>query len=159
MQRIFWRKVKIEEAIKQKKFDSDVQKAYLNIIYTAGWLQSKMKDLIRNYGITSQQYNVLRILRGKYPHHANPKEIKDVMLDKNPDLTRLCDRMLKLGYIERAICESNRRKMNIVITEKGLALLEELDPIVLKYFQQISSAAKIDFSMLSDMLDELRAGE
>ncbi len=151
--------MKIEEAIKQKKFESDVQKAYLNIIYTAGWLQTKMKDMIRNYGITSQQYNVLRILRGKYPENANPKDIKDVMLDKNPDLTRLCDRMLKLGYIERAVCESNRRKMNIAITEKGLALLEELDPIVLSLFDQISENAKIDFSILSDMLDEIRHEE
>ena len=67
--------------------------------------------------------------------------------------------MLKLGYIERAVCESNRRKMNIAITEKGLALLEELDPIVLSLFDQISENAKIDFSILSDMLDEIRHEE
>lgn len=148
--------LRIEEAIKQKKFESDVQKAYLNILYTASWLQSESRDLYKRHGITSQQYNVLRILRGQYPKHANPKYIKDVMLDKNPDLTRLCDRLLKLGLIEREACPENRRKMNIGITEKGLALLEKIDPEVTLYFEKISKEGQVDFTALSDMLDALR---
>ncbi len=148
--------LKFEEAIKQKKFESDAQKAYLNILYTASWLQSESRDLYKKHGITSQQYNVLRILRGQYPNHANPKYIKDVMLDKNPDLTRLCDRLLKLGLIERAACPENRRKMNIGITDKGLALLEIIDPEVSAYFEQIANHNKLDFALLSDLLDSMR---
>jgi DNA-binding MarR family transcriptional regulator len=148
--------VKIEEAIKQKKFESDVQKAYLNILYTASWLQTESRNLYLKHGITSQQYNVLRILRGQYPNHANPKYIKDVMLDKNPDLTRLCDRLLKLELIERAACPVNRRKMNIGITEKGLALLEKIDPEVSRYFEEKARLNQVDFSQLSDLLDAMR---
>ena len=154
--KVIYTSVKIEEAIKQKKFDSDVQKAYLNILYTACWLQSESRDLYKKHGITSQQYNVLRILRGQYPQHANPKYIKDVMLDKNPDLTRLCDRMLKLELIERAACPVNRRKMNIGITEKGLALLEKIDPEVSEYFEEKAKLHTLDFGLLSDLLDSMR---
>jgi DNA-binding MarR family transcriptional regulator len=148
--------LKLEEAIKQKKFESEVQKAYLNILYTASWLQTESRDIYIKHGITSQQYNVLRILRGQYPQHANPKYIKDVMLDKNPDLTRLCDRLVKLGLIERAACPVNRRKMNIGITEQGLALLEKIDPEVTRYFDKIAHDRKVDFALLSDLLDSLR---
>ncbi|MFN5890795.1 MAG: MarR family winged helix-turn-helix transcriptional regulator [Bacteroidota bacterium] len=148
--------MKIEQAIKQKKFESDAQKAYLNILYTASWLQSESRDLYKKHGITSQQYNVLRILRGQYPNHANPKYIKDVMLDKNPDLTRLCDRLLKLGLIARAACPENRRKMNIGITEQGLALLEKIDPEVSNYFEQIAGQGQVNFALLSDLLDSMR---
>lgn len=152
----FIKKLKIEQAIKQKKFESDAQKAYLNILYTASWLQSESRDLYKKHGITSQQYNVLRILRGQYPNHANPKYIKDVMLDKNPDLTRLCDRLLKLGLIARAACPENRRKMNIGITEQGLALLEKIDPEVSNYFEQIAGQGQVNFALLSDLLDSMR---
>ncbi len=78
------------------------------------------------------------------------------MLDKNPDLTRLCDRLLKLGLIERAACPENRRKMNIGITDKGLALLEIIDPEVSAYFEQIANHNKLDFALLSDLLDSMR---
>jgi DNA-binding MarR family transcriptional regulator len=148
--------LKLEDAIKQKKFESPQVKAMLNIMYTSNWLIGEFRDIYKPYGITPQQYNVLRILRGKHPESVNPSEIKEVMLDKNPDITRLCDRLLSMGLIGRSINSENRRKMNIVITAQGLELLNQIAPLLLDRQQLILNRASIDFGLLSDLLDDLR---
>jgi DNA-binding MarR family transcriptional regulator len=99
---------------------------------------------------------VLRILRGKYPKSANPGEIKAVMLDKNPDLTRLCDRMCTQGLISRSIDEVNRRKMNICITDKGLKVLEQIDPEIQKIENSMVHLQDSESGQLSDLLDKMR---
>lgn len=128
----------------------------LNIMYTANWLMGEFRDVYKPFGITPQQYNVLRILRGKHPESVNPSEIKEVMLDKNPDITRLCDRLLAMGLIGRSIDNDNRRKMNIVITEQGLHMLSQIQPILTERQTQILHRSDINFALLSDLLDELR---
>lgn len=148
--------MKLEEAIKQKRFESPQIKAMLNIMYTANWLMGEFRDVYKPFGITPQQYNVLRILRGKHPESVNPSEIKEVMLDKNPDITRLCDRLLAMGLIGRSIDNDNRRKMNIVITEQGLHMLSQIQPILTERQTQILHRSDINFALLSDLLDELR---
>ncbi len=148
--------MKLEEAIKQKRFETPQIKAMLNIMYTANWLMSEFRDIYKPFGITPQQYNVLRILRGKHPDSVNPSEIKEVMLDKNPDITRLCDRLLAMGLIGRSIDADNRRKMNIVITEQGLLLLSQIQPLLTERQEAILNRAEIDFALLSDLLDDMR---
>lgn len=148
--------MKLEDAIKQKRFESPQIKAMLNIMYTANWLMGEFRDVYKPFGITPQQYNVLRILRGKHPESINPSEIKEVMLDKNPDITRLCDRLLAMGLIGRSIDNDNRRKMNIVITEQGLHMLSQIQPILTERQTQILHRSDINFDLLSDLLDELR---
>lgn len=148
--------MKLEVAIKQKRFESPQIKAMLNIMYTANWLMGEFRDVYKPFGITPQQYNVLRILRGKHPESVNPSEIKEVMLDKNPDITRLCDRLLAMGLIGRSIDNDNRRKMNIVITEQGLHMLSQIQPILTERQTQILHRSDINFDLLSDLLDELR---
>ena len=110
--------MEIEKEIKQSSFQSNLHKAVVNVIYTEGWISSVFRDIFKNYKITSQQYNVLRILRGRFPASLNPSEIKSVMIDKNPDLTRLCDRLVIMGLIDRCIDAENKRKVNIQINEK-----------------------------------------
>ena len=78
------------------------------------------------------------------------------MLDKNPDITRLCDRLLAMGLIGRSIDADNRRKMNIVITEQGLLLLSQIQPLLTERQEAILNRAEIDFALLSDLLDDLR---
>ena len=148
--------MKLEDEIKQSRFTSARQKAMVNILFTANWINAKSREIFKTHNITLQQYNVLRILRGKYPKAANPGEIKAVMLDKNPDLTRLCDRMCSLGLISREIDPVNRRKMNIIITEKGLEVLKQIDPEMMKLDIDIINLAEAEASKLSDMLDKLR---
>ncbi len=148
--------MKLEDEIKQGKFNSPQQKVLVNIIFTANWVNAKLSDIIKTHNITLQQYNVLRILRGKYPKSANPGEIKAVMLDKNPDLTRLCDRMCTQGLISRSIDEVNRRKMNICITEKGLKVLEQIDPEIQKIENSMVHLQDSESGQLSDLLDKMR---
>lgn len=155
-QTFYSQEMKLEDEIKQTRFTSAQHKALVNIIFTANWANARLREIIKTHHITLQQYNVLRILRGKYPKSANPGEIKSVMLDKNPDLTRLCDRMCKQGLISRTIDEVNRRKMNICITEKGLKVLEQTDPEVHKLEPLMVHLGDADAEQLSDLLDKLR---
>lgn len=148
--------MKFEEEIKQKKFKNSSQKAILNVMFTANWLDAEFRDTFKPFGITQQQYNVLRILKGRFPNPANPSEIKDVMLDKNPDLTRLCDRMITNGWISRDIDSKNRRKMNIAITQSGIDLLEKIAPLMNKAESKFNKMNDSDLEKLSHLLDKLR---
>ena len=148
--------MKIEEELKQDKFTSAVHKAVVNIMFTDGWLSNHLRDVFKNHTLTPQQYNVLRILRGKYPESLNPSDIKAVMLDKNPDLTRLCDRLLKRNLIDRCIDDGNRRKMNIRITEDGLKMLNLIDPIMIEFNEKVATITEEEAVILSNLLDKLR---
>ena len=148
--------MEIEKEIKQSSFQSNLHKAVVNVIYTEGWISSVFRDIFKNYKITSQQYNVLRILRGRFPDSINPSEIKSVMIDKNPDLTRLCDRLLIMGLIDRFIDAENKRKVNIKINEKGLTILKEIDPIMSEFTNQKFHLDENEAELLSSLLDKLR---
>lgn len=148
--------MKIDEEIQQGSFHSNRHKAVINIMFTNGWINHQFKEVFKNFSLTNQQYNVLRILRGAYPKSLNPGEIKKVMLDKNPDLTRLCDRLYKLGYIERCIDSANKRKMNIRINEDGLKILELMDPVVNGMNESKFNLTNEEAQQLSDLLDKLR---
>jgi DNA-binding MarR family transcriptional regulator len=148
--------LEIEKEIKQSSFQSNLHKAVVNVIYTEGWISSVFRDIFKNYKITSQQYNVLRILRGRFPATLNPSEIKSVMIDKNPDLTRLCDRLVIMGLIDRCIDEENKRKVNIKINEKGLTVLKEIDPIMSEFTNQKFHLNENEAELLSGLLDKLR---
>ena len=148
--------MKIEEEIKQKKFESNYQKAHLNIFFTANWLMDRSKIIFKNFGITPQQYNVLRILKGKHPECCAAGDIKEVMLDKSPDLTRLIDRLMEKGYVTRGVCVENRRKLDIEITDKGLALIKEISPKLKIKFEQMNNITNKEAIELSRILDKLR---
>jgi len=148
--------LEIEKEIKQSSFQSNLHKAVVNVIYTEGWISSVFRDIFKNYKITSQQYNVLRILRGRFPASLNPSEIKSVMIDKNPDLTRLCDRLVIMGLIDRCIDAENKRKVNIQINEKGLNVLKEIDPIMSEFTNQKFHLDENEAELLSSLLDKLR---
>lgn len=148
--------MKIEEAIKQKKFKSSYQKATINLIYTSNWLNDQMKQGFKPYDITSQQYNVLRILRGKHPDVCNAGYIKEVMLDKTPDLTRLIDRLLKKKLVTRETCEQNRRRVEIKITEEGLKLIKKIEKEFDDHDTLMNGISEKEAELLSDLLDKIR---
>lgn len=148
--------MKIEEELKQSRFRSNLHKAVVNIMFTEAWIADKFREVFKNYRITSQQYNVLRILRGGYPNAMNPNQIKSVMIDKNPDLTRLCDRLVNMGYIDRCIDDSNKRKMNIRINDQGLEILEKIDPIMDGLQNNTFGLSEEESLQLSELLDKLR---
>jgi len=149
--------MKIEDEIKQPQFKSVHQKAIINLVFTHSWFHRDQKHVFKQFDMTPQQFNVLRILRGRHPNAASPKEIKEVMVDKTPDVTRLVDRLLLKGYVTREVCEENRKMMDITISDKGLQALEEIDPIVWEQVKRLETVLTNDeANELNRLLDKLR---
>lgn len=122
--------MKIEDAIKSNIAMDISKKAVLNIIYTQNVINEHFVEILRPYDLSGEQYNVLRILRGQKGKPANMCVIQERMLAKTSNTTRLVDKLLLKELVTREVCPENRRKIEVLITEKGLALLIELDPKV-----------------------------
>lgn len=148
--------MKIENEIKQKSFKSEFQKLAVNLMFTHGWLMSSNKELLNEYEITITQYNILRILRGQYPNPVSINLLKDRMLDKMSDTSRLVERLRAKGFVDRKICNNDRRKSDVKITEIGLDLLKKLDHIDEESDKLFSNLSKSEAIMLNDLLDKLR---
>jgi DNA-binding MarR family transcriptional regulator len=147
----------ILEAINQKSFDSSYEKAVVNLLYTHNWIRDRQQEVFKPYGLKMQHYNVLRILKGRYPEAYSPGEIKEVMLDKAPDLTRLIDKMVDMGLIDRHLCPDNRRKMNVLITDKGQTLVNEITQLQATLRERIQNRmSESEAEQLSDLLDMMR---
>lgn len=150
--------MKIEEEINQSKFNSPQEKAIVNIIYTANAIEDSFKQALKAHGISLPQYNVLRILKGRKDGYATCGDLKDVMLDKNPDVTRLCDKLVEKKLIQRNNNRTNRRQILLKISEKGLRTLEEIYPLFNEVNQKLKSLSDSELLSLSDTLDRIREG-
>jgi len=151
--------MKIEEAIKSRKFSNSMEKAIVNVLYTYGWLFNLEKDFFKQFGLTPQQYNVLRILNGQYPKSISTCDIKERMLDRNSDASRLVDRMYASGIVERTISEIDRRKVDIRISERGRDLLDEISSNRQYYHTFNEVLTDEEAETLSVLLDKLRSSE
>jgi DNA-binding MarR family transcriptional regulator len=148
--------LKLEDEIQQKSFKSPQQKLAVNLLYTHNWLNNLYAEVFKGYDITMQQYNVLRILRGQHPKPSNLKLIKERMLDRMSDASRIVDKLVLKNFVKRSNCANDRRSVNIVITDKGLHILKKLDIVddATKDFFKTLSTKKI--IQLSNLLDNLR---
>lgn len=120
--------MKIEVLIKSNLILDNPKKVIINLMYTYNVIGDKLNELLKPFDLSGEQYNVLRILRGQKGKPANMCLIQDRMLAKNSNTTRLIDKLLVKDLVTRNVCPENRRKMEILITNKGLDLLEDLDP-------------------------------
>ena len=148
--------MRLEEEIKQKSFKSEYQKLAVNIIFTHGWLNTLQKKQFDSFGITSTQYNILRILRGQHPNPASINLLKDRMLDKMSDTSRLIERLRVKGLVDRQICSNDRRKSDVKITGEGLNLLKNLDDVEKNIESIFSSLSKKEAKTVNDLLDKMR---
>ncbi len=148
--------MKLEDEIQQKKFKSIQQKLMLNLIYTTNWLTAKQDSLFKDSDVTVQQYNVLRILRGQYPNPCNIKLIKERMLDRMSDASRIVDKLFTKKLLLRTECPNDRRSVDIIITEKGLELLKSLDYIDELSKENVKSLSDDEINTLNNLLDKLR---
>lgn len=128
----------------------------LNLIYTTNWLTAKQDSLFKDSGITVQQYNVLRILRGQYPNPCSIKLIKERMLDRMSDTSRIVDKLYTKKLLERNECPNDRRSVNVVISNQGLELLKSLDYVDDLSKQNLKSLSDKEIDILNDLLDKLR---
>ena len=148
--------MKLEEEIKQKKFRNEYHKLAVNILYTHGWLVNHHAEHLKKSGITGAQYNVLRILRGQYPNPASVNLLKERMLDKMSDASRLVERLLQKDLVDRKICPDDRRRVEVIITERGLNLLKELDQKDDEFDVLFKSLDENEVKATNDLLDKMR---
>ncbi|AMS26571.1 hypothetical protein AEM51_05570 [Bacteroidetes bacterium UKL13-3] len=149
--------MRLEEEIKQnKKFSNEFEKLAVNILYTSSWLEAQNIQRFKPYGISPQQYNVLRILRGSSPKPLMLSDISSRMIDKNSNATRLVEKLRLKGFVKREVCENNRRQVDIVITSKGLDLLTEIDNATDTWGESFKSITKSEAEALNNVLDRLR---
>jgi DNA-binding MarR family transcriptional regulator len=149
--------MEIEMAIKQSKFNDVHQKLVVNLLFTSNWLRDAQNSLMKQYDILPQHYNILRILNGKHPNASCPGDIKEVMIDKGTDVTRLLDKLVHKGLVKRNLCEENRRKMDIYITEEGLKLLENIESPLQDHLKEIKNrVSEKEAELMSTLLDKIR---
>src|SRR5690349_4849744 len=146
----------IDQDIHQDKFRNEYQKAAINLIYTSGWLNERTKELFATEDITPQQFNILRILRGSHPQPLSTLQIRERMLDKMSDTSRIVDRLITKGLVKKGLCKKDRRLVDITISEKGRKLLEKFDEREHELDGILGNLSKKEAVILSDLLDKIR---
>ncbi|MEJ1236497.1 MarR family transcriptional regulator [Chryseolinea sp. T2] len=146
----------LEQDIKQEKFADEHEKAVINILFTASWLYNRNASRLRVHDITPEQYNVLRILRGSHPRALMLADVTSRMIDKSSNATRLVEKLRQKGLLRREICESNRRQVDIMITDQGLELLKRIDEEAAVWLESLRIISKDEAKELNRILDKLR---
>jgi DNA-binding MarR family transcriptional regulator len=146
----------LEEDIQQSAFRNEYQKAIINIMYTHNYLVGMMTDVFKQFDITRQQYNVLRILRGQYPDPASINLIKDRMLEKMSDTSRIVERLRLKGLVQRQDGKSDKRSAEVTITLEGLELLKKMEGPVNELESVLTSLSIDEAKELNTLLDKLR---
>lgn len=149
--------MKIEEIIKTISTVSIEKKILLNILYTQNVISEKFNEILKPYDLSTEQFNVLRILRGQKGHPANMCVIQERMIAKTSNTTRLVDKLLAKDLVTREVCPDNRRKMEVSITQKGLDLLASLDPLVVEHEKSFTqNLTEAELQELNKLLEKFR---
>lgn len=149
--------MKLEKELKMKKFISPEHRAGLNIIFTGAWMSDQTSCLLKPFGISEHQFNVLRIVRGQKGKPINMIDIQGRMIYRTSNTTRMVEKLRIKGYLLRQECSDNRRKVEIFITEEGLKLLVSLEPLLVKSSgKMFENLTRNESILLGDLLDKLR---
>lgn len=146
----------IEKDISQSKFRNEYQKSAINLIFTYNWMNEKMKSIFEREDITSQQFNILRILRGA-GKPLSTLQIRQRMLDRMSDTSRIVDRLLAKGLVKKNTCESDKRLVDVVIAEKGHQLLQHLDQFEGEMDALFNNITTEEAKTLNTLLDKIRS--
>ncbi|MEL6863861.1 MAG: MarR family transcriptional regulator [Bacteroidota bacterium] len=149
--------MKIEEEIQQKTFQSEYQKVSINLLFTASWLSSMNTEALKPFNISWQQFNILRILRGRNPKPATVKLLSERMIDKMSNASRLVEKLRNKGLVERTTCEEDRRQVNIIITPAGLELIAKASEAIEANISHIlRTISPKEAKQLNGLLDKIR---
>jgi DNA-binding MarR family transcriptional regulator len=151
--------VKLEEAIKSNKFKNEVHKAGLNILYTAWWLKTLTSKELKEYGLTPEQYNVLRILKGKHPEQMCVRDIAQRMIEKNSNVPRIIDRLELKKLVRRSSSQNDKRETAIALTAAGINMLEIATAKVNRVFENTVAMEESAASTLNKLLEKVRERE
>ena len=148
----------LDKDIQQTRFRNAWQKAAINLLYTLGWMKDKMRPVFESEDITAQQFNILRILRGSFPQPLSTLQIRERMLEKMSDTSRIVDRLIAKGLVKKLTCKSDRRLVDVIITDKGKKLLERLDLKQDEMDKVLGNLSENEAEQLSELLDKIRHG-
>jgi len=149
--------MKIEEAIKQTKFRNCYHKLLLNLHYTDSWLRLEEGKVFKKHNLSLQQYNVLRILKGQNKKGVSVQLIKERMLDKDSNASRLVDKLLASGLISRVQCADDRRKVEVSLTDKGEELLCVIEPDIAQIDSTMKKLSEEEAETLNHLLNKIRS--
>jgi DNA-binding MarR family transcriptional regulator len=148
--------MRIDEEIKSSNFEDNYHKMVINLSYTSGWLHNVMRCQFEKHNLTEQQFNILRILRGQFPNPSTVNLLKERMIDKMSDASRIVDRLVQKGLVSRCTNKRDRRAVDIRISEIGMDILKKMDEdFKTKDFLQ-NNLTEEEAGQLSDLLDKLR---
>ena len=151
--------MKLEQAIQSNKFKNEVHKAGLNILYTAWWLKTVISKELKEFGLTHEQYNVMRILKGKHPEQMCVKDIACRMIEKNSNVPRIIHRLELKKLVKRATSELDKRETVITLTQSGIAILEASTLLLTKVWDQHLTLCDTDAAALNRLLEKVRITE
>ncbi len=155
---VLYRQLSIEKIIKTETEIPISRKVIINLLYTESWVMDKISLELKAFDISVQQFNVLRILKGQKGKPANLSTIQERMVSKMSNTTRLVDKLISKGYVTRITCPSNRRKVEISITQKGKDFLEKVNLVMEEFENKITSGLSVDDMILLDqLLNKLRS--
>jgi DNA-binding MarR family transcriptional regulator len=148
--------MEIEKEIKNRNFLNNYQKATINILYSYNWVNALLKTELDKHQITNQQFNILRILRGQFPNPSTINILKERMLDKMSDASRIVDRLVQKEFVTRSVNKKDRRAVDILINDKGLSLLENIHLETSMTNKLAKNISEEDCALLSNLLDKFR---
>ncbi|PRY86631.1 MarR family winged helix-turn-helix transcriptional regulator [Mongoliibacter ruber] len=148
--------MKIEEAIQQKAFKDIYNKAVVNLLYTQSYIVSKQSSLFKPFGLSPEQYNVLRILKGQNGNPITVSSIQDRMLNKMSNASRLVEKLKQKGFINREECPRDRRQVDVVITDQGMEVLKQLEEKIHSLNRELIQLNEEEIGQLNNLLDRLR---
>ena len=149
--------MKIEKEIKQERFPSDHLRVHVNLLYTAAWAGLRISQILKPFKISLQQFNILRILRGRQQEPHSIKELTERMLDKSSNASRLVDKLIIKNLVSKTPCDADSRRVEIIITPSGLDLINRASKAVEKEIQTMLSSLSVnEASLLNELLDKAR---
>ena len=148
----------LEKDINQTKFRNEYQKATVNIIFTFNWITEQTKGIFEKEDLTSQQFNILRILRGA-GQPLSTLQIRQRMLDKMSDTSRIVDRLIIKGLVKKNVCKTDKRLVDVSITDKGKKVLAKLDKQEDEMDTILSSISEAEAKTLNKILDKMRKSD
>lgn len=149
--------MEFEKKIRQTRpFKNEWERAMVNILFTHAWLNDRMRDYMEQFGITRQQFNVLRILRGQHPKALSTHEIRTRMVDRAPDTSRIVDRMVQKELLVKELCVTDKRLVDVRISNKGLDLLKSIEHHAIKIEDSVKNLSEPEARQLNVLLDKLK---
>jgi DNA-binding MarR family transcriptional regulator len=149
--------MELEKEIKQKKFTSEFQKLWINIVYTSNWIQNSTAKLLKKYNLTEPQYNIMRILRGQAGNPISVLDVQSRMLDKMSNASRLIEKLRLKGLVERKENNEDRRQVDVSITQEGLDLLSKLDSLIKAEELKLRNITADEAKLMNKLLDKVRS--